>query len=172
VQVDEAVEHLQADVHRRGLRRLPAVLTVEVDEERALLAVASAWRRVESFDWPRFLVGWCALFHAAAAVVLLTFRHEQLLTPATSPVFDLAGQHVWAFLFLGGAVSLVALWFEDSRPFGLVVLVGVLLIGGAWMTTFLLAVVRDSSSPLALVLWFFFYVPCLLGIGSRASGKR
>jgi hypothetical protein len=142
------------------------------EQERALLRVAQTVQRVQSFNWVRFLVGWAALFHATIAVVMLVFPIEQLLNRATEPAFELAGPIVWAFLFLGGAVSLAALWAGPSDWFGWIVLVGVLLVGGAWLTTFTLAVVRDESSPIPVVLWFFLYVPFLLGIGSRASGKR
>ncbi len=145
---------------------------VEVDEREALLKVATTWRKVEEFAWARFLVAWAALFHATAAVVLFIVPEYQLRTPATTPVFDLLPPAAWAFLFLGGAVSLAALWAEPSHWFGFVVLMGVLLIGGAWLTTFMLAVVRDGSSPLGLVAWFFLYVPFLVGINKRASGKR
>jgi hypothetical protein len=79
---------------------------------------------------------------------------------------------VWAFLFVGGGVSLAVVWSGPSPLVRLGVLIGTLLVGGAWLTTFALAVVRDESSPLPVVLWFFLYVPFLLGIGSRASGKR
>lgn len=143
-----------------------------VDDREALLRVAHAVQRVQGFDWARFLVLWASAFHATIAVVMLTFPFEQLFNRATAPAFELANPIVWAFLFLGGAVSLAALWVGPSEWFGWIVLLGVLLVGGAWLTTFALAVVRDESSPIPVVLWFFLYVPFLLGIGSRASGKR
>jgi len=159
-------------VHCPRMHGQPAMHAVETAEYEALLKVATTWRKVEEFAWARFLVAWAALFHATAAVILFVVPDYQLLTPATTPVFDLLPPAAWAFLFLGGAVSLAALWAEPSHWFGFVVLMGVLLIGGAWLTTFGLAVVRDGSSPLGLVVWFFLYVPFLVGINKRASGKR
>jgi tryptophan-rich sensory protein len=163
-----------AALHRRELSGNAAVHSVaDLDEqERALLKVASTFQRVQSFGWVRFIVAAAALFHATIAVVLITFPYQQLLTKATGPAFALASPPVWAFLFAGAAVSLVALWAEPSQWFGWMVLFGTLLVGGAWFTTFFLAVVRDGSSPMALVLWLFLYGLFAPAIGARASGKR
>lgn len=141
------------------------------DDREALLAVASQLHRAWP-GWERVLIVFCAGYHLAVAVVLTAFPYDRLLTEGTRPVLELLSPGWWSFLFFGGAVSAGLLLVRDSWLLQLVTLIGVLLLGGTWLTAFALAVLNGDGSPVLLAVWPFFYGPWFVLAIRIAQGKR
>ena len=143
-----------------------------LDDQDALLKVATSVQRVREFDWAKFLLRCGMTLHLVAAVVVGTWPYEQLLTEGTRPVFELAPRSVWALLFIGGGLLLLALSMQPTTA--LAAFTGLLtsLVGGAWLTAQFLAVKRGDGSPMALAMWPFLYLPWLTVVARLAAGKR
>lgn len=124
------------------------------------------------FDWPRFLLGWCVLFHAATALTLATAPWHQLLTQGTAPVFELASRYVWAAAFAAAAALSGALLHRPRPVLQALTWLTVMFLGGVWLTAFSLAVWDGAGSALGVVVWPFLYGPWAvvamrLGLGRR-----
>lgn len=124
------------------------------------------------FDWQRFLVSACAVFHLGVASALAIAPLEQVLNAGTAPVFAIATRYVWAALFaLAGLMSIVLLR-RQSAPVQLAWWFSVLPLGGLWWTAFVLAVIDGRGSAIGVVVWFVLYGIFSVAGVRIALGKR
>ena len=130
----------------------------------------SLWSR---FDWQRFLIFWCAVFHAAVAFTLACAPYWQILNAGTAPVFALASRYLWALLFAVAAASAVAMLLTNYRP-GLQMLtwLTVFPLGGTWLVAFTLAVLQGHGSALSVIVWPVIYIPFALAAIRIGLGRR
>jgi len=122
--------------------------------------------------WGRFVIGASAAFHAALAVVLVTFPYEQLVTEGTRPVFDTWSRYVWAGSFAVAAVGLAAALRWRKPALHVVVWLWVTFLFGAWLTPLSLAVLDGGGSPVAVVVLLFLYGIFFGGAISNALRQR
>ena len=122
--------------------------------------------------WGRFVIGASAAFHAALAVVLVTFPYEQLVTEGTRPVFDTWSRYVWAGSFAVAAVGLAASLRWRKPALHVVVWLWVTFLFGAWLTPLSLAVLDGGGSPVAVVVLLFLYGIFFGGAISNALRQR
>jgi hypothetical protein len=154
----------------RVLTHHPVTRLPHKDQE-ALLTVGR-WVQRFQFDWQRFIVAACAVFHLGVASALAIAPLDQILNAGTAPVFAISPRYVWAALFaLAGAMSVVLLrrrttlvqlgWWFTAMP-----------LGGLWWTAFVLAVFDGRGSAIGVVVWFVLYgIFSVAGI-RIALGKR
>ncbi len=140
-------------------------------EDRQLLATV---QHVRSYwpGWDRFLVAWCAAFHAAMAVPLAFAPARQIVTAGTLPVFELADRLVWAGIFLAAGLLAAAALRWQTAPVQLLTWLVVFGVGGAWLTAFVLAVLNGRGSAIGVTVWPFLYVPWGVAGVRIALGKR
>lgn len=143
----------------------------EVEDPGALLAVARTMDRLK-FNWERFLVGWCALFHVATAVPLALAPADQIVNAGTRPVFEMASRYVWAALFLLAGLLAASLLHWRTPLMQLLAWFTVLPLGGVWLTAFALAVSKGEGSAIGLTVWPFLYGPWAVAGVRIALGKR
>lgn len=149
----------------------PPVVRLPHKDQEALMTVGR-WMQQLQFDWQRFIVSACALFHLGVASALAAAPYEQIYNAGTAPVYEIATRYVWAAAFaLAGLVSLVLL----RRQSGLVQLAwwfSVLPLGGLWWTAFVLAVADGRGSAIGVVVWFVLYGIFSVAGVRIALGKR
>jgi len=122
--------------------------------------------------WGRFVIGASAAFHAALAVVLVTFPYEQLVTEGTRPVFDLWSRYVWAGSFAVAAAGIAASLRWRKPLLHAAAWLWVTFLFGAWLTPLCLAVLEGGGSPVAVVVLLFLYGLLFSGAISNALRQR
>ncbi len=135
----------------------------------ALLDVVKRWRR---FEWDKFLIGWCAVFHLATALPLAFAPRGQIVTAGTAPVFEIASRYVWAGLFLAAGLLCMALLYRQTALVQFLTWFTVLPLGGVWLTAFALAVADGRGNAIGLTVWPFLYGPWAIAAVRMALGKR
>ena len=133
--------------------------------------VVRSWQRL-SFDWQRFIVGTCALFHLGVAVPLAFAPAEQIINAGTAPVFSLANRYVWAVAFLVAGVAATSLLRWQTTPVQCLTWFTVLPLGGLWWTAFVLAVLDGRGSAIGVVVWATLYGLFAVAGARMALGKR
>jgi len=133
--------------------------------------VVRSWQRF-SFDWQRFIVGACALFHLGVAMPLALAPAEQIINAGTAPVFALANRYVWAVAFLVAGVAATSLLHWQTAPVQCLTWFTVLPLGGLWWTAFVLAVLDGRGSAIGVVVWFTLYGLFAVAGARMALGKR
>lgn len=140
-------------------------------DEAALLEVGRMFQRL-SFDWQRFIVAACAVFHLGISSALALAPLDQIYNAGTAPVFALANRYVWATLFaLAGGMSVVLLR-RRTTPVQLCWWFTVSPLGGAWWTAFVLAVLDGRGSAIGVVVWLVLYGIFSVAGLRIALGKR
>lgn len=141
------------------------------DDDRQLLATVE---HVRSYwpGWDRFLIAWCAVFHAAMALPLTFAPAQQIINAGTQPVFDLASRYVWAAIFLGAGLLAAAALYWRNLSVQFATWLAVFGAGGVWLTAFTLAVLNDEGSAIGVTVWPFLYGPWAVAAVRMALGKR
>lgn len=138
------------------------------DDERALLAVVKQMRR---FDWGRFLLGFCAAFHLVVSSWLALAPLDQVETSATMPALWWASRYEWAVVFLLLGASVAAQLLVSQPIFRLLTWMGVLFVGGMWLTAFGRAVLYGEGSA-AFIGWGFLFGLWMLVFARLGLRKR
>jgi len=128
---------------------------------------------LKSFDWQRFLVGWCAIFHAAVAITLAVAPWHQIYNAGTEPVFDLASRYVWVVLYAVAGLAAWSMLQTRYRPvLQMLTWVTVFPLGATWGVAFLLAVLQNQGSALSVIVWPALYVPWAIAAVRIGLGRR
>jgi hypothetical protein len=129
------------------------------------------WLR--SFDWDRFLLAKCAVFHTLVAFTIFVAPWDQLYNAGTAPVWDMAPRSMWAAGFMAGAIAsgLAAHYLPRGILLFFVALM-VFPLGIIWFAAFVLAVLQGHGSALSVVVWPFLYSSWLVAIARLGLGKR
>lgn len=135
-----------------------------------LVHIVEYWRSYwRAFAWDRFLLAFCAGFHLVVASWLAAAPTDQVVTTGTAPALHWASRYEWAAVFFLLAVG-VACQARVRWPWlRLSTWVGVLFVGGLWLTAFGLAVLEGEGSG-AFIGWGFLYL--LFGVVAFRLGLR
>lgn len=148
------------------MSRVPALLTVAVDDEDALLTVANWFR---GFAWERLLVATAAIWHLAFALVLVSIGSDQAISSAAGAAFTLLPRGAWIILFAFTGVSAGLLVLRVTVPRQLCTWLPLGALGLGWLAAFSLSLSRGDGSWMGLVGLFLFL--CLWGIAAVRIGR-
>lgn len=138
-------------------------------DEEALLAVVNHWRR---FEWARFLLALCVVFHLWMAVTVAFAPERQVITQGTAQVFELAPRGFWAFAYLVAAIGATALMARVTPITQLVTWLTVFPLASTWIGAFTLAVLKGEGSAIGVIVWPVLYLPWAVVAIRLALGKR
>lgn len=154
---------------RRNCTVLMTLPPFPTADEKALLDVA---KRIRRFDWQRFIIGWCGLFHLGVAFTLAAAPYQQIYNAGTAPVYELATRYQWAAAFLVAGLFCFLLLRWQTVLVQLLTWFTVLPLGGMWLTSFILAVLGGRGSAIGVVVWVALYGPPAVAGVRLALGKR
>ena len=140
-----------------------------IRDEEALLVVVNHWRR---FEWARFLLALCVLFHLWMAAAIAFAPDRQIITEGTARVFELAPRGFWAVCYLLAALGALALMVRVTAATQLLTWFTVFPLASTWVGAFTLAVLEGGGSAIGLIVWPAVYLPWAVVAIRLALGKR
>ena len=119
----------------------------------------SVRRRLRAFDWERFTLSTCTVFHALLGFTLLAAPLEQVYNAGTAPVFALASRFAWGALSLAAGLATGLLLRYRASIMQFVAWLLVFPLGAVWLIAFVLAVLQGHGSAISIVVWPVLYLP-------------